>query len=371
MPRRRPTAKQEIAHLESHVQEAVEGLRARHPAALRAVRRFHPSYKGAALASLRKADFTVDDARLAVAREHGFETWAAILAEAQKGARARWNLAIHERTDDPDFRRAIQLVNAGNVARLRNLLAAHPDLARKRLRLQASGPFANPGLLEIAAAAHQRGGRVPADLVHVASTVLKAGADRDKKMVQRALNLASANSWDDAASQRRMIRLLLRHGATPEPAMPRAAFQGAHTALEELVRHGGRLDFIAAATLGRVGEMQKRLSRTRSLARRKALALASVHGQTEAVRLLLDAGLDPDRMNPRGFYEHSTPIHQAVWFDRLETVKLLVERGADLTIRDKTHKGTPLDWAVYGKKKRIESFLRSKGAPTGKELATR
>ena len=63
----------------------------------------------------------------------------------------------------------------------------------------------------------------------------------------------------------------------------------------------------------------------------QALALAAQLGQTKSLKLLLDAGEDPNRLNPEGFHSHSTPLHQAVWADHLETVKLLVEHGPGWT----------------------------------------
>ena len=359
MPRRRPTAKQEIAHLESHVKEALDGHKAGRQDVLRSTQRHHPHFKNASLDAVRRAPFTLADARLLIAIEHGFPTWASIRAEAAKGPRARWNLPIHERTDDRAFGRAIRFVNTGNLRALRDTLRKHPTMIRQRVRLELSGPFSNPGLLEIAAATHQRRGKIPPNLLRTAKLLLGAGAAKDRRAVQGALNLASAKPWPSESKQRALIRLLIRHGADPKPAMPRAVFQGAVAALDELVKHGGRLDFIAMAAMGRIPEMKKRLGRAPLLTRRKALALAAVNGQTEAVRILLEAGLDPNRFNPRGFYEHSTPLHQAVWFGHLDTVKVLVERGADLTIRDKTYNATPFGWAEYGRQTKISRFLKA------------
>jgi peptide-methionine (S)-S-oxide reductase len=79
--------------------------------------------------------------------------------------------------------------------------------------------------------------------------------------------------------------------------------------------------------------------------------------------LLLDAGVDPSQYNPEGFHAHSTPLHQAVWANRETVVRLLVERGARLDMRDLVHDGTPLDWAVYGKRTEIADYLRDRGRP--------
>ncbi len=82
----------------------------------------------------------------------------------------------------------------------------------------------------------------------------------------------------------------------------------------------------------------------------------------EIVRLLLDAGEDPNRYNPKGNHAHSTPLHQAVWGGHEDVVRLLVERGARLDIRDTIYEGTPLGWAEHGGRAEIAAYLRSRGA---------
>ena len=69
------------------------------------------------------------------------------------------------------------------------------------------------------------------------------------------------------------------------------------------------------------------------------------------------------RYNPDGNHAHSTPLHQAVWSGKMDVVQLLVERGARMDLRDTVYQGTPLDWAVYGKIKPAEDYLRAHGAP--------
>ena len=70
-------------------------------------------------------------------------------------------------------------------------------------------------------------------------------------------------------------------------------------------------------------------------------------GEADAVKLLLDAGEDPNRFNPEGMHAHGTPLHHAALAGHLPVIRLLVERGARLDIRDKLWDGTPLGWAKH------------------------
>jgi ankyrin repeat protein len=88
----------------------------------------------------------------------------------------------------------------------------------------------------------------------------------------------------------------------------------------------------------------------------------------EIVRLLLDAGEDPDRYNPDGMHSHATPLHQAILAGHDAVVRLLVVRGANLNIKDTIYQSTPLGWAIHGGQKQIENFLREHGAKTAEEL---
>jgi ankyrin repeat protein len=60
-----------------------------------------------------------------------------------------------------------------------------------------------------------------------------------------------------------------------------------------------------------------------------AFTLAASSGHVEIVRLLLDAGEDPNRYNPVGGHSHTMPLHQAAGAGHAEVVRLLVERVQD------------------------------------------
>jgi ankyrin repeat protein len=128
------------------------------------------------------------------------------------------------------------------------------------------------------------------------------------------------------------------------------------------VRRGARVDHIAAAAgLGRLADAARLLADADGESRHRALALAAQHGHTEIVRLLLDAGEDPNRYNPAGNHAHSTPLHQAALAGHAAVVRLLVERGARLDIKDTVYQGTALGWAEHAGQHGIAEFLRSRG----------
>jgi len=58
--------------------------------------------------------------------------------------------------------------------------------------------------------------------------------------------------------------------------------------------------------------------------RHLALSVAADLGYVETVRLLLDAGENPNRYNPVGGHSHATPLHQAAGRGHEEVVQLLV-----------------------------------------------
>jgi ankyrin repeat protein len=134
---------------------------------------------------------------------------------------------------------------------------------------------------------------------------------------------------------------------------------------EALARRGAPLTSLASvAGLGRLGPTAALLPTADGQSRHIALALAAQHGHADVVRLLLDAGEDPNRYNPDGYHSHATPLHHAALSNHADVVRLLVERGARLDVQDTIYSGTPLDWAIHAKRTAIADYLRGRGAPT-------
>ena len=89
-----------------------------------------------------------------------------------------------------------------------------------------------------------------------------------------------------------------------------------------------------------------------------------VTGQTEMVSWLLDQGADIDATGWLGGHAkgttalHMTVINEGPERGHVETARLLIERGADLTIKDELYGGTAEGWAGHHKHPEVEALLK-------------
>lgn len=78
----------------------------------------------------------------------------------------------------------------------------------------------------------------------------------------------------------------------------------------------------------------------------------------DAIGWLLDHGADIDKKSGYGEPRSATPLHfAAAWGGQLEAAKLLVARGADLTIREDNYDALASGWANHFGHEEIEAFL--------------
>jgi hypothetical protein len=355
------------------------------PAAIRIVREKHPRFldpripwlpKPLSDAELRSAAIDLHDAQLTIARWYDFESWARLAEHVEAVTR--------EGSPVAQFEAAVEAVTGGDAATLVSLLREHPELVRARsTRITHFDPPAHRAtLLHYVAANGVEGYRqkTPGNAVDIATRLLQAGAEVDAladmyggRCTTMSM-LVSSSHPATAGVQVALVDTLLDFGAAIEgrgsgawtsPLMTALAF-GYQSAAAALVRRGARVDTIAAAAgLGRLDDSRRLLATASRAERHRALALAAQHGQVEIVRLLLDAGEDPNRYNPEGNHSHSTPLHQAAGAGHEMVVRLLVERGARLDTKDTIHHGTPLGWARYGGRRDIAEYLRAQETKTG------
>jgi ankyrin repeat protein len=268
----------------------------------------------------------------------------------------------------------------GHVDVLAKLLRDHPELtgARSTRVTHFDPPVHRATLLHYVAANGVEGyrQRTPSNAVDVATTLLRASAEVDALadmyggQVTTMSMLVSSEHPAKGGVQVALVNALIDFGAAVEargsgewtsPLATALAF-GYLPAAQALVRRGARIETLPiAAGLGSADDARRLLPTASVLDRHRATALAAQLGHIEILQMLLDAGEDPNRYNPKGNHGHSTPLHQAVWSGHDAVVRLLVEHGARLDIKDTIYEGTPLGWAEYGGRKEIAEYLRTKG----------
>lgn len=314
------------------------------------------------------------DEQLALARRYGFADWSRLIdyveAVRQPGS-LRWR-----------FERGVEAVIDGDIATLKQLLRDDPDLVRARsTRVTHFDPPVHGAMLLHYIAANGVEGyrqRSPKNAAEVAKTLLDAGADPDAlcdlyggKCTTIAL-LVSSTPPKNAGVQVPVLKVLIDAGAAITPTgegnwtspLLTALVFGMTDAAQTLVDRGAAIDTLAAAAgLGRIADLKRMLPKAGALDRHRALAFASQLGQTGALKMLLDAGEDPNRFNPPGAHAHSTPLHQAIAAGHLDVVKILIERGARVDIADTIYQGRALGWARYCDQPKIAEFLQMHGAP--------
>ena len=217
----------------------------------------------------------------------------------------------------------------------------------------------------------------------IAKLALDVGIDvngKDPSSGLTALSNASQKGYIDT------VRFLLERGARVsaygEVALHRAVENGDLSIIDLLLRYGapvnaydgaGETALHKAAILGdpkvvrrlmQGGAIAKRVAKPRDGYRTKTdtpIHLAASLGHTELLELLY-ADLQPDEVLSAG----STPLHVAVANGRTETVRWLLEYGADPSVTD-SQGSNSWDLAAEGKHTEILSLLLRRQVPRSLE----
>jgi Ankyrin repeats (3 copies) len=360
MPVRHLPSNPNLDHLKHQAKDLLKERTAHTPGVAQRIREFHPRFGRATDAEIFDAQLSLSDAQLTIAREYGFPSWARLKRHIEKPTLSdRLDLPHQQRIENATFRRAVELLDAGDVAGLRGYLNQHPNLVHQHVAFEGGNYFRNPTLLEFVAENPVRHGSLPANIVEVTKVILDAGPKQSSQ--NEALMLVSTGSVPrECRVQLPLIDVLCAYGADPNSAVQATALHGEFEAVNALIGHGARIDLPVAAALGRIEDARRLLAGANSEDRHLALSLAADFGHVEIVRLLLDAGEDPNRYNPVGGHSHATPLHQAAGRGHDAVVRLLIERGARLDLKDILWGATPADWARHAGKTEIEAYLRGK-----------
>jgi len=275
-----------------------------------------------------KQQFGLSDVQLALARQYGFASWRALVA--------------HVSALKTSGGAALKAVRDGDVVSLRRLLGEQPELVKLSTDLLAGELPTYPEdvrLLHVAVAAGQ---------LESARVLIEHGAELD------AVNRDGRSALHDSLEhgRRQLTELLLQAGATVDVYAAAQLGDGARLRAllaerPELVHDTSTglplLGWLAYA--GYVELLPILLEHGVTLTAADGLRPAASCNHARFVGRLLDLGLEPNApVDARG----RTALHVAAAMpfsaDASDTVRLLLERGADPRIRD-TEGKTPLDLA--------------------------
>jgi hypothetical protein len=263
---------------------------------------------------------------------------------------------------DQQFREAVSAIDNGDVATLERLIAETPALVHDRLDEPGvwlrevvgnalDGFFQRPFLLWFVAEDPVRRGRLPASIATIARVIVDAARREAAPNLQEQLNYAlTLVSWSwiarECGVQLPLIDVLIDAGAVPAGNANNALVNGNVEAAKHLVERGGTVTLATALALGRRQDVDRLLATSTAEQKQFAFVLSALNGHAEALQRVIESGIEINAPSA-DLYSHGTPLHHAVASGSLDSVRVLVEAGADPTRKDSAWGGTPLGWAQY------------------------
>lgn len=277
---------------------------------------------------------------------------------------------------DPLFRNAVKAIDSGNISLLEKLLQDDPKLISKRLDVPTEGYFQHPYLLWFVADNPIRHERLPANIVHITRLLVDAARQNANESFQDQIDyalglVATGRIPKESGVQIELIDLLIDSGARPDNGHGALA-HGNPKAAQRLIERGGQLTLTTAIGLDRKDEVEQLLKEATMDDKRIALIASAYMGKPAMIQYLVDSGVDVNAYIDRssGFHSHGTALHQAVYSGSLDSVKILVEAGADLNLEDRIYQGTPLGWAQYLQREEKDESLKEKYSQIEKFLVS-
>lgn len=392
------------------------------PSALEQIREWHPRFTDRTDEEIRQASFTEEDARLVYAREHGFETWDDLMS--------RVNLLASQQdaTATEPFMAAFRALQSCDLSAFKALLRAAPGLVHER---GTNGNTLLNLAVSLAGSPEWRGGAAAIEALLTAGADVNDANDRGWTPLHQAayankaeialLLLARGSALDAEAhgaggtplivalfwGHREVADVLGRHSVAPGnlraaaglgvPELVEACFRGERALTHEAGAargfyrpHSGFPDWqpstdpqetldealVWACKSNRVQVLERLVRAGARLDadpyRGTPLIWAAACNRTEAAAWLLEHGAEINQKGTFGGLTHGqgiTALHIAAQYGHMPMVKLLVERGADRSLKDDLYHSTPEGGATYFGRVEVRDYLRAIGEAAPPEAA--
>jgi hypothetical protein len=264
---------------------------------------------------------------------------------------------------DPLFSKAVDAIDHGDEQTLAGLLETHPHLVNERLPSPTEGYFKEPYLLWFVAENPVRNDKLPKNITNITRLIIDRARQNEVASLQHQVNYTLALVCSGRVSREHhvqcdLIDALVENGANPDDAMSAALHHQEVEAMRRLVHHRAKITLPIAIALKEKDKIKTLIGNSSREDLQVALTAAAFYGDADTIKLLLALQPDINAWNREGFHSHSTPLHQAVLSGSVDSVRALVNAGADIRIKDKEYNGSALSWAIYCQQPDVEQFLR-------------
>jgi ankyrin repeat protein len=331
LPTRRMREHPDLEQLKRQAKQLLRAFKAGDPAALTEVEQH---YDGA-----QAATFALHDAQLVIARSYGFDSWPRLKAYV----------------DGVTIRRLVEAVRDGDIDHVRSMLKTRPELGD----MQVS--YGDEHRAIHFAVIHRR--PEIARLLMQYEANARAGI-HPYRSATTAWTLAHERGFDEIVA---IIEQEEQRRSKPSPDAP--------SATEPQQPDEADRAFIATADLETIRQRlaQEKLTRHIRWNGGGLLTVAVRNNRLDVLKLLLDAGFDPNEHVSSGegdwvAYSHAMPLWNAAAQGSIDMATLLLDRGADPNLHVDSS-GSPVYSAHSHKQPKMVDLLRSRGGIVTADIA--
>jgi ankyrin repeat protein len=267
---------------------------------------------------------------------------------------------------DKKFRPAMAAIQAGDVEKLKELLAADPSLATSRstcshptllqcVVLDANG---KPNVREMAQVLIDAGVELNEPFVAAASIDNRPVAEL---LLEQGAAIDGTGGWSPLEealywNSQNVLALLLERGAKAHN-LRTAAGLGRLDLIENYFNADGTLKPEARRIDSPFGKRLAAGSTDHQAVINNAFVYACMHGHIDAAQLLLDRGAEINAI-PGGFDFAGTGLHYAALNGHRAAVEFLLQHGADRNMKDTKVRSTAAGWAEHGGHLELRDLLQ-------------